>query len=281
MDEEKIDLALAFLQSQPAAAAAILEQQPLEQVAAFLAALPHTYGALVLTRMLPQYGARLCRSLQPSAAAGMLSQMDISLVAAVMRQCDDELAERLLELLPDKTRLACRLLLNYSEDAVGAWMHANVSTLPLDCSVEEALQRIGQEQQALDVGFSLVVDRERFLHGTVTPTALMRAPPSTPVSSVMTRGNAAIAARTALKTALDNPLWAERDAIAVVNRMQKLVGVLRHVDLRNGLQQISISIQKPRGGDPVTGIFEVYGNSLLALFSTVNDITRDRSRAGR
>jgi Mg/Co/Ni transporter MgtE len=281
MDEEKIDLALAFLQSQPAAAAAILEQQPLEQVAAFLAALPHTYGALVMTRMLPQYGARLCRSLQPTVAAGMLSQMDISLVAAVMRQCDDELAERLLDLLPDKTRLACRLLLNYSEDAVGAWMHANVSTLPVESSVDEAIQRIRDEQQALDIGILLVVDRERYLHGTITPTALMRAPPNTPITSVITRDNAAIAARTALKTAVDNPLWAERDTIPVVNRMQKLVGVLRHLDLRNGLQQISISIQKPRGGDPVTGIFEVYGNSLLTLFSTVNEITRDSSRAER
>jgi len=97
----------------------------------------------------------------------------------------------------------------------------------------------------------------------------------------MAKDSAAIAARTALKTAIDNPLWAERDSIPVVNRMHKLVGVLRHVDLRNGLQQISISIQKPRGGDPITGIFEVYGSSLMALFSTVQDITRDRSRAGR
>ena len=54
MDAEKVDLALAFLQSQPDAAAAILEQQPLEQVAEFLGILPHTYGALVLAKMLPQ-----------------------------------------------------------------------------------------------------------------------------------------------------------------------------------------------------------------------------------
>jgi Mg/Co/Ni transporter MgtE len=231
--------------------------------------------------MLPQYGARICRSLQPTVAAGILSNMDTSLIAAVMRQCDNELGGRLLDLLPDKTRLACRLLLNYSEDAVGAWMNANVSTLPVECSVEEAMQRIRREQQAFDIGHYLVVDRERYLHGTVTPTALLRAPSKTPVTSVMSRDNSAIAARTALKTALDNPLWAERDTVPVVNRMQKLVGILRHLDLRNGLRQISISIQKPRGADPVSGIFEVYGNSLLILFSTLNDISRDRSRAGR
>ena len=281
MDEEKLDLALAFLQSQPAAAAAILEQQPLDQVAAFLASLTHTYGALVMAKMLPQYGARLCRCLQPTAAAGILSQMEISQIAAVMRQCDDELAERLLDLLSDKTRLACRLLLNYSEEAVGAWMHANVSTLPEECSVDQAMQRIGREQQALDIGLWMVVDRDRHLLGTVSSTTLLRAPPDASVSAVMAKDSAAIAARTALKTAIDNPLWAERDSIPVVNRMHKLVGVLRHVDLRNGLQQISISIQKPRGGDPITGIFEVYGSSLMALFSTVQDITRDRSRAGR
>ena len=72
MDEQKVDLALAFLQSQPGAAAAILEQQPLQQVAEFLSNLPYTYGAMVLTKMLPQHTARLCGILHPTVAAGIL-----------------------------------------------------------------------------------------------------------------------------------------------------------------------------------------------------------------
>lgn len=281
MNEQKVDLALAFLQSQPVAAAAILEQQPLEQVAEFLAGLPHTYGALVLAKMLPQHSARLCKILQPTIAAGMLSDMDTSLIAAVMRHCDDDLARRLLELLPDKTRLASRLLLNYSEDSVGAWMNVNTSILPNDCSVDAALARIAQQQPSVDTGRSLVVDRERHLKGVVSHAALLRAPPDTAVSSVMSRDNQSISARTPLKSALENPLWGEQDNIPVTNRYHKLLGVLRHLDLRNGLEQVSTSIMQPQGADPVGGFFEAYGNSLLILFTTLSDITRSRARQRR
>jgi magnesium transporter len=280
MDEQKIELALAFLQSQPGAAAAILEQQPLDQVAAFLSGLPHTYGAMVLTRMLPQYTARLFRKLQPPIAAGMLSEMDTSLIAAIIRQCRDDPGRQLLDLLPDKTRLACRLLLNYSEEAVGAWMSANVAALPDDCNVETALARIVQDRQALDIGAWLVVDRDRYLQGEVSLTALLRAPPGATITAVMAKPTQSISARTPLKSALDNPLWAERDSLPVTNRNHKLVGILRHLDLRHGLEQISTRILQPQGPEPITGVFEAYGDSLLILFTTFSDIARGRSRQG-
>jgi Mg/Co/Ni transporter MgtE len=281
VDEEKVDLALAFLQSQPGAAAAILERQPLEQVADFLSGLPHTYGGLVLAKMLPQHTARLCRHVKPTIAAGMLSAMEISLIAAVMRHCRKDLCKQLLDLLPDKTRLATRLLLNYSEDAVGAWMHVNVSTLPDDCSVDDAISRIREEQLTLDIGVSLVVNRARNLQGRVTLAELLRAPDKAPLTAVMVRDNRSISARTALKSAQDNPLWREQDSIVVTNRNRKLVGVLRHVDFRKGLEQISTSIVQPQGGDALTGLFEAYASSLMVLFVTLGDIALGRSGRGR
>jgi Mg/Co/Ni transporter MgtE len=278
MDEQKIDLALAFLQSQPGAAAAILEQQPLPEVAEFLGKLPHTYGALVLTKMLPQYSARLCQIMQPVEAAGMLSKMEISLVAAIMRQCHHDLSEQLLGMLPDKSRLATRLLLNYSEDTVGAWMHANIAILPDSCNAEEALRRITADQQSLDIGHSLVVNRERKLKGSITLAALLRAPANATITAVMTRSKKSISAQTPLKSVIDNPLWDTRDSIAVTNRNQQLLGVLRHLDLRKGLDEIETNIVQPQGSDSITGMLEVYGNSLLILFSTLSEIARGNSR---
>jgi len=281
VEQEKIDLALAFLQSQPGAAAAILERQPLEQVAEFLAGLPHTYGALLLTRMLPQYTARLFRQLDAGVAAGMLSQLDTSLVAAIMRQCHRDLSRQLLDLLPDRSRLATRLLLNYAEDAVGAWMNARVSTLPEECSVGEALERIRQDHQVADTGASLVVSRERDLRGSVSHAELLRAPEKTAITAVMVTGGESISARTPLKSALDNPLWFERDSIPVTNRNHKLVGVLRHLDLRSGLTQTSASILQPQGADPVSGLFEAYAGSLLVIFVTLGDLVRGKTGRGR
>ncbi len=280
MARQQVDLALAFVQSQPGAAATILEQQPLEQVADFLSNVPHTYGATALEKILPQYSARLCKILQPNIAAALLSEMNVSLVAAIMRHCPGELSSQLLDLLPEKTRLACWLLLTYSEDAVGAWMTANISTLPDDCKVADALARVSAEHGMVNYAATLVVDRDRHLKGLVQLPALMRAPPTAAVTAVMDKLLDSLSARTALGAAANHPLWVDRDSIPVTNRNQQLVGLLRHVDLRRGLAQTSTSIDKTDGTDPITGIYETYGKSLLALFDTVTDLTRTRTGRG-
>jgi Mg/Co/Ni transporter MgtE len=278
MEDNRIVLALAFLQSQPRAAATILEQQPLEQVAIFLSQVPHTHGAKVLGKMLPQYTARLCGMIEPTVVAGMLSEMSISLVAAVLRHCDGELSQILLGLLPEKNTLACRFLLNYSEDSVGAWMMANISTLPDDCNVEEARSRIAAEQGMIDFGATLVIDRDRLVKGVVSLATLMRSPPNAPISVAVNRNSDSLAARMALNAAANHPFWANRDAIPVTNRDSQLVGILRHLDLRRGLDQLSTTIVQPQGADPITGIYETYGNSMLALFDTLSDMSSARIR---
>ena len=65
--------------------------------------------------------------------------------------------------------------------------------------------------------------------------------------------------------------------LAVTNRGNQLVGLLRHVNLRRGLAQISTSMSRPVGADPVSGIFEVYGKSLLALAETVSTVVRTKT----
>ena len=278
MEDKRIALALAFLQSQPRAAATILEQQPLEQVAIFLSQVPHTHGAILLGKMLPQYTARLFRMLEPTVSAGMLSEMNLSLVAAILRHCNDELSQTLLGLLPEKTSLACRFLLNYSEDSVGAWMMANVSTLPDDCNVEQAWARIAAEQGTIEFGATLVIDRERLIKGVVSLPALLRSPSNTPIMVVAHKNSDSLSARMALNAAANHPFWANRDSIPVTNRKNQLVGILRHLDLRGGLEQLSTNIVQPEGADPITGIYETYGNSMLALFDTLTDMNSTRIR---
>jgi Mg/Co/Ni transporter MgtE len=277
MSDQKFDLALAFLQSQSEAAARILEQQPIEYVAEFLSSVPHTLAATVIAKMLPQYPARLCKIFDPAVSAGLLADMEISLVASIMRYTGKEKSKQLLGLLPDKTRIACRLLLNYSEEAVGAWMTANISIIPDDCNTEEALDRIRSEQKIFDSGTTYVVDRERHLKGVLKLSTLIRSAPNTSVAIAMNKNCESIPARTALVSAQKNPAWAQTDNLPVTNRNQQLVGELRYLDLRKGLEQISTTIAQPDGADPITGIGEVYGSSLLALFNTVADIAHAKT----
>lgn len=273
MTNHKMDLALTFLQSQPGSAAAVLEQQPVDYVSEFLKNVPYTHAAAVLRKMLPQYTARICKNLDSAVAASFLSEMEVSLVAEIMRHSDKGQNTKILELLPHRTRIACMLLLNYAEDAVGAWMVANISTLPDDCTVEEALSRLKSDHTVVDSDAVHVVDRERKLQGLVKVVNLLRTSSNTPITKVMNIKCDAISGRTALVSAAKLEVWAHQDTVAVTNRHNQMVGVLRHADLRKGLDNTSSIITKSRGSDPLTGIYEVYGSSLLALFNTISEAT--------
>ena len=274
MSVGKIDLALAFLQSHADQAAAILEQQPMDQVAQFFGHVPLTQASLVLQKMLPQYAARLCKSLPTSMSAGLLARMELSSIVAIIRHSEIDFRDQLLQLLPDKSKIACRFLLNYPEDAAGAWMVTNITILPDSCTVEEALARLLADKEATAVDPLYIVDRGGLIKGSVTSINLMRATPNSPLSMVMHKNPEAISARTALISTVNNPGWDNQDTMPLVNRNQQLVGVLRHVDMRKGLNQIAATVTPPDSADPVSGIFEVYGHGLVALLNAVTEVTQ-------
>ncbi len=271
MNNPKIELALAFLKSQPNSAAAILEQQPVDEVSEFLKDVPYTYAALVLRKMLPQYAAKVCKNLDQAVSASFFSEMEVSLVAAIMRHSDKDQNMKIFDHLPERTKIACKLLLKYAEDTVGAWMVTNITMLPDDCTAEEALSRLASEHAVTNSEVVYVVDRERKIQGQVNVVNLLRTSPKTPITKAMTNKCDAISGRTALITANNHTVWAHQDTVAIINRKNQMVGILRHADLRKGLDDISSKITKSSGSDPLTGIFEVYGSCLLALFSTISE----------
>lgn len=267
----KSDLVLAYIESQPISAAAILEQQPLEGVAEFIEHIPYKQAAIVLQTMLPQYTARLCKLLKPTVSAALLSVMEISFVAAILRYTDLAVREQVLSCLPEKTRLNCTLLLNYSETTVGAWMMANIPCIPHDCDVKAAIAIISKLEELLPLDSIYVVDRERTVKGCLSATQLISASANKRIETIMHADFFTVSGRASLISVARDKMWQQCESVAVINRKQQLVGVLRHLDLRNGLAEISSTIRDPKADDPISGIWDVYGNSLLALFDTITD----------
>jgi len=278
MSVGKIDLALAFLQSHADEAAAILEQQPIDQVAQFFLHVPLSEASLVIQKMFPQYTAKLFKSLPEPTAAGLLAKMDFSYIVEIIRHSETDLKNQLLQLLPNKTKIACRLLLNYPEDAAGAWMITNITTLPDDCTVEEALARLIVDKETTMLDTIYIVDRGNLLKGSVTSINLLRAAANSPIRLLMHKNPEAISARTSLITVANLPVWNHLDTIPMVNRNQQLVGVLHHADMRKGLKQIATTIAPSASANPISGIFEVYGNSLVALLNVVTEMAQPGSQ---
>jgi len=274
---KQIDLALAFLESQPGSAASVLEQQPIEDVVEFIRDIPFAHAALVLEKMLPHYIASLCTHLDPSISASFLSKMDIIQVAAVMRNLDIGLRNDVLNFLSERKKTECKLLLYYVEEDIGAWMSTKVMTLPDDCSVREAILRIKKSRDLIDTDELFIVDRNRKLLGVVGVNNLLRANSDNSIISVMKQNPGAMLGRTSLVSAENHPLWIKHDTIAIVNANHQFMGTLRHLDLRKGLAAISNTVDKPNEGEGGTEIWGLYGTSLIALLDTVGEMAKQKS----
>ncbi len=269
MAAHKFGLAPAFLQSQPAAAARLLERHPPADVAAFLAGVPYVHATGVFSRMLPHCAAAICEQMPPEPCAAMLAPLGNTTLASILRQLPTSTQEALNACFPEKVRLTLRIVFNYSEDSVGAWMIPNGFALPTDCEVQDALDRVAQHRHESDHDLIPVVDRTGILQGEVSLRTLLASSPQIEVSSIMLPADLRLLGRSNLEAESRNLGWQTRDSLPVVNRTSKLVGVLRHADLRRGLRHT----ERPADDRPHQGVLaqmvQAYTACCIALANTL------------
>lgn len=280
MSDERHGLALAFIQSHPAAAAQVLEQQDLEQVAEFLGDIPARHGRMILQQFLPQYAARVLGALATEPRARLVARLSASRLAAILRYAKPRARNAMLKNLPVKTRSACQLLLHYTDDAVGAWMRPAVATVPELASAGEALDRIkSQTSEGLSEPV-LVVSRDRQVLGMLTVSRLLHEHPDDPVTQTMHQPPGQIRGRTTLYSARNHPGWRKHDVLVVVNQNKQLLGVLPHAALRKGLANMSADSERRGHQDQLATLLEVYGGSAMALVGSVATALHQSRPAG-
>lgn len=272
MTEKKNNLALAFIKTHPDTAASVLEKHDLDDVAEYLSGISEHDVAKLIQHMLPQYVGRLSRLLDARTMAAILANVELSFVAAVLRYLSAADRNKILAEFSTNKKAACFLLLSFTEDTVGAWLTPEVLTVPDNCLVEDALHYIKAAGEVVHSDSIFIVDRNRILKGRVNYLELSRAPLDSPVDTLMQTRCHSLSGRLSLQKAAEHPDWETLDAMPVNNRSQQFLGVLRHADLRRGLDQLDNSIDSSRSTDPLSGIIEVYGDSLLALFHTAGNV---------
>ncbi|MCB1669330.1 MAG: CBS domain-containing protein [Porticoccaceae bacterium] len=265
MSPRELDVALTFIQQHPDAAARQLELEPQENTAAFIRVLPLNRRSQLVAHMLPSYVARLCAHWPADMTAMLLASFSANQTTAILRCVDSSVRDDLLNELPEKKATMCRLLMSYSEDSVGAWMTADITVLPTDCSVAEALKRFALEE-GLVLGDSLLfVDDENRLAGQVRLRDLLRAKGKSSVSSLMKDVPAVLSSRTSLAVASTNEGWQHQDILPVLNRNKQIVGLLRHADLRRSLALFTGASRTVSEDDLLGAVGEAYSGALLAL----------------
>ncbi|CAA6678830.1 MULTISPECIES: magnesium transporter MgtE N-terminal domain-containing protein [unclassified Lentimonas] len=271
MSEHKIALARAFIGSHPEAAAEILEQQSTQEVADFLQQMPPHDAAQVLRKMLSKRAAEICIKLPFEAGIGMLRHLPVTDIGSILRCLTNKRRERFIAELPVKTRVSCILMLSYAEDMVGAHINHSVIVVPYDANAEEALRIVKATKEDAPSKFVFVIDRERKLVGQFNLVELLRCPNEFPIASLLNSTCKTIQGRMNIRQAATHSIWKQHEQIAVLNRNEEFIGVLRHADLRSAIELLNEQTTQAEQPELMAGIAQGYGRSLLALFLSMKE----------
>ena len=272
MDRNDLELASSFIDLHVDAAARELEILPPGNAAALVLAIPLIQAQRLITRIFPVYATRILRELADEEAASILGGGNPNQVAAILRQVPAGQREALLNLIPERLATKSRRLLRHSEDSVGAWMSVDVIMLPEQITVADALHRIRDGDNLGDADAIPVLSDSRQPAGCVGVAELLRAGNETPLSRLHRETDPlVISSRMRLLAAESHPGWQLQDALIVINSGGQVEGILRHRDLRKGLQLA------PAGPFPVAddsllgGLGQAYISTLGSLFSLVDE----------
>ncbi len=236
------DLTHTFLDAHPVEAARELATLPATDAAALFERVPPRLGGPVLAAMLPPTAARVLGALDNDHAMALLASVGVQPAVAVLRHIQEPRRARLIEGLSTTVAVASRLLLGYPEDSVGAWTDPDIIALPPDTTVGDAVARV--RIGTTDVARVYVIGPGERLLGSVDIATLLRAQESAQIGSVIVEPPAVLAAVAPLAGAATHRGWEQAVSLPVVERGDRLVGVLRRATLVRALTRSTRSIRE-------------------------------------
>ena len=257
-------LTLTFLSDHPAEAARVVETLPVDDAAALFGDIPARIGSPVLTAMLTTAGARILGALGDAQVLALLTAAGTQATVALLRHIPDPRRTSLIRGLPTASAVASRLLLGFPEDAVGSWSDPEAIALPASTSAADALHRVRQGHET-GVDRILVVDAERRLVGEVMLEALLHAPELTTVAALMRPVPTTLAAMMPIAAAANLRAWERGSTLPVVDREERLIGVLRRSALSRALRERERALQTDTAKSVTAILASGYWNVISGL----------------
>lgn len=227
------DLTHTFLDAHPVDAARELATLSATDAAALFAQVPPRLGGPVLAAMLPPTAARVLGIMDNDRAMALLTSIGVQPAVAVLRHIQEPRRARLVEGLPTAVAVASRLLLGYPEDSVGAWADPDIIALPPETEIRDAVARV--RVGTTDTARIHVIGPGERLLGLVEIAALLRAHETAQLGSVIGEPPVVLAAVAPLSGAATHRGWEQSASLPVVERGDRLVGVLRRATLVRAL----------------------------------------------
>jgi len=263
---DSLALGLAFLESHPSEAARVLETLPTREASELFAAVPAELGAHVLAAMLPTAAARILSDLPEPTAIALAGSAGTQSIVAVLRHVEPALRTRLLAGMPAPAGVAARMLLGFPDDTVGAWTDTAFVAVPANATVAAALE---QARAAVDTELDqlFVVDAQQHLLGRLGLDALLRADARALAGSLARPAAGTLSAMMPMASARTLPLWERVQMLPVLDRDQRLIGVLRRSALTRAVRT------RARGAEHVESVTGALAGSYWGIVSGLSSAT--------
>ena len=262
MANNNLKLTIQFFKEEPVAAARKLDIMGSDSAAALLQRIPISVASKVLYAMLPRASANIIAKASNDFNKAVFELTELADIAAILRYVDIEARHLLIELLPKSRQSLCKLLISYPENTVGTLIETNVLVIDSQMTVEESMLRV-RKQTYFDNHEVLIVNRKRKIVGKLSIFDLLRAPALTLISALQNNKVVTVNGLSDVSTVLGMDIWQKTDSIAVVNRKQEFIGILRHYDLRAAIARNSNTTHSKRS---LTGeVIDTYADVLRSI----------------
>jgi Mg/Co/Ni transporter MgtE len=167
--------------------------------------------------------------------------------------------------------MAFKLLLSYPTNTVGAWIEPRVLTLPDDCTVGEARDRIARSEQLAPARI-YVLDRSRRLRGAVRGLALLQVQSRKKLATILEPADA-LWARDPLATAQEHSVWERHTEAPVINRDEEFIGIISYADLRRAFRHVN-RVAGNGGDREIAEVTELIAIGAGSLWRSLGDLMR-------
>jgi magnesium transporter len=185
-EDEPRDVAQQVEDLNPADGAAVLQDLPRELSAEVTEYLDPETAAQILVEMDPHLAATVIMDMEVPEASMVLAAMDPDDRVDILGHVPEPMHQRLLDEMTVQQVSEVRRLEQYPPDTAGGIMTTEVTALPEDLTVEEAVSELRRLNEQLEQMFYVyAVDKRGHLVGVLSMRDLILAKPGTRLAAIM------------------------------------------------------------------------------------------------
>jgi len=236
MQETSTALIRAFAEIHPESAAHVLEGFEPEDAAEVLDQLPLEIVGHVAERLAPNAAGAILSCLGPERTRELLEAMTPRQGAIVLQHLEAARREAALAGLPAEVSRKLRELLHYPPETAGGLMEPQVSSIPVDVTVQEAIALLRKAPRQT-LYYLYVTDRQGKLEGVLNMRDLLIAHPSTPIDKILHRDVVTVVATMDREDVANLVRQRGFLALPVVDDDNHLLGVVKHDQVLEAMQE--------------------------------------------